>query len=389
MMLNDPVVCSGSVKQRIGPRLAALAALLLLGGCASLATSGPTGAQIRSSIAADAGKLGIHLVQVTTAGDLPPAAEPAPVFRPDYTPPPPTELVGPGDVLNVAIFETGVSLFGRPTGVPTENSGIVDPSAHSERFPPLRVSDQGTITIPYVGALNVAGRTTREIEVQLRQALRGKSQNPQVLVSIAEGLTNSVIIGGEIARPGRLVLPTNRERLSEVIALAGGNKGALKDLVVRVSRAGNVQEWRLSDVLDNPDLDVRIFPSDRIMLIPAQRSFTVLGAAGQSNKFPFPDNKASLIEAVAMAGGANPVAGNARAIFVFRSDRNAAGQPMPVVYHFNMMNASSYILAQEFQMRDKDVVYVGNAAANQPSKLIQLLSQLFYPLVALQQAGAI
>jgi polysaccharide export outer membrane protein len=54
-----------------------------------------------------------------------------------------------------------------------------------------------------------------------------------------------------------------------------------------------------------------------------------------------------------------------------------------------MMQASSYILAQKFAMKDKDVVYVGNALANQPSKLIQVLSQLFFPLVALQQAGAI
>jgi polysaccharide biosynthesis/export protein len=385
MMLNDHGVRSRSANTRI----AALTMLLLLGGCASLPSSGPTGAQIRSSITADASKLGIRLVQVVTASDLPPAPEPAPVFRPDYTPPPSTELVGPGDVLNVAIFETGVGLFGRATGVPTESTPVIDPAAHSERFPPLRVSDQGTITIPYVGPLNVAGRTTREIEVQLRQALRRKSQNPQVLVSIAEGLTNSVIIGGEIARPGRLVLPTNREKLSDVIALAGGNKGAMKDLVARVSRAGSIQEWRLSETLDNPDLDVRIFPSDRIMLISAQRSFTVLGAAGTSNKFPFPDSKPSLIEAIAMAGGANPVSGNARAIFVFRTNRAEAGQAVPVVYHFNMMNAGSYILAQNFQIKDKDVVYVGNASANQPSKLIQLLSQLFYPLVSLQQAGAL
>lgn len=366
-----------------------LTALLWLAGCASLPTSGPTGTQIRSNIAVDASELGIALVQVKTVNDLPPAPEPPPVFSPDYTPPPPTELIGPGDVLNIAIFETGVALFGRSAGVPSNNSGSFDPSARSERFPPIRVSDQGTISIPYIGQLNVAGRTTREIEAQLRQALRGKSQNPQVLVSIAEGLTNSVIIGGDIARPGRLVLPTNREKLSEVIALAGGNKGEIKDVLVRVTRNETVQEWRFSDVLDNPSLDVRIFPSDRITLIRAPRSFTVLGAAGQTNQFAFPGAKTNLVEAIALAGGANPMSGNARAIFVFRIDRDAKGTAVPIVYHFNMMEASSFILAQTFAMRDKDVVYVGNALANQPSKLIQVLSQLFFPLVALQQAGAI
>lgn len=372
----------------IGRLVLTAAAAMALSGCATLPNSGPTGSDIRSQVAEDAGKLGIALVQVQTVNDLPqPAALPAP-FRADYTPPPPTELVGPGDVLNVSVFETGIALFGRSASIQTEGGGI-DPSARAERFPPLRVSDQGTISIPYVGQVNVAGRTTREIEQMLRQALRGKSQNPQVLVSIAEGLTNSVIIGGDIARPGRLVLPTNREKLSEVIALAGGNKGEIRDLLVRVSRNDEVQEWRLSDVLDNPALDLRIYPSDRITLIRQPRSFTVLGAAGQTNQFPFPGAKASLIEAIATAGGANPNTGNARAIFVFRIDRDEAGKEIPVVYHFNMMRASSYILAQKFAMKDKDVVYVGNALANQPSKLIQVLSQLFFPLVALQQAGAI
>lgn len=373
----------------LGKSVPAVATALLLAGCAALPTSGPTGSSIRSQIAADIGELGIQLVQVETVNDLPRAPEPPPQFRPDYTPGPPTEMVGPGDVLNIAIFETGVALFGRPTGTPAAANAGFDPSSRSERFPPMRVSDQGTIMIPFVGSLNVAGRTTSEIERLVRQSLRGKSQNPQVLVSIAEGLTNSVIIGGDIARPGRLVLPTNRERLSEVIALAGGNKGEIKDLLVRVSRNDTVQEWRFSDVLDNPSYDVRIYPSDRITLIRAPRSFSVLGAPGQTSQFPFPAAKTSLIEAVAMAGGANPMSGNARAIFVFRTELDEAGNEVPIVYHFNMMQASSYVLAQRFDMKDKDVVYVGNALANQPTKMIQLVSQLFLPFLVLQQSGAL
>jgi polysaccharide export outer membrane protein len=370
-------------------RFAVVAILAALSGCATLPTSGPSGSAIRSQVAADVGQLGITLVQVQTVNDLPHPPEPPAPFRPDYTPPPSTELVGSGDVLNVSIFETGIALFGRSAMISGDGAAGFDPASRAERFPPLRVSDQGTITIPYVGQVNVAGRTTREIEMILRQALRGKSQNPQVLVSIAEGLTNSVIIGGDIARPGRLVLPTNREKLSEVIALAGGNKGEIRDLLVRVSRNEEMQEWRLSDVLDNPALDPRIYPSDRITLIRQPRSFTVLGAPGQTSQFPFPGAKASLIEAIGVAGGANPNSGNARAIFVFRIDRDETGKEVPMVYHFNMMQASSYILAQKFAMKDKDVVYVGNALANQPSKLIQVLSQLFFPLVALQQAGAL
>jgi polysaccharide export outer membrane protein len=37
-------------------------------------------------------------------------------------------------------------------------------------------------------------------------------------------------------------------------------------------------------------------------------------------------------------------------------------------------------------MTDKDVLYVGNAGANQPTKLVQIVSQLFLPLLSLQNA---
>jgi polysaccharide export outer membrane protein len=141
----------------------------------------------------------------------------------------------------------------------------------------------------------------------------------------------------------------------------------------------------LSDILARPEQDIRIFPSDRILLVRTPQSFSVLGAAGRSDQILFNAPRLTLIEAVAQAGGANPNAGDPRAIFVFRILRREDGTEEPTVYHFNMMEASSYILAQRFAMRDKDVLYVGNASANQPSKLIQLVSQLFFPLVTLGQ----
>lgn len=357
---------------------------LVLSGCAAIPSSGPTGAQIRSEIKAGTSHLGISLVEVKTAADLPIAAEPSAVFSSNYTPAPSTDILGAGDVLDIVIYESGITLFGRTTsGV---GDGNADTSAKAERLPPARVSDDGAINIPFIGEVNVAGRTTAEVERLLRQALRRKSQNPQVLVSIREGLTNSVIIGGDVARPGRLVLPTNRETLSDVIALAGGNRGEIKDMLVRVQRDGENGEFRLSDVLSHPERDVRIFPADRISVVRMPRSFSVLGAAGRAEQVPFPTASVSLAEAIALAGGPNPNAGDPRAIFVFRLVRGADGKETPIVYHFNMMQSSSYLLAQRFSMTDKDVLYVGNAVANQPTKLVQIVSQLFLPLLSLQNA---
>jgi polysaccharide export outer membrane protein len=51
-----------------------------------------------------------------------------------------------------------------------------------------------------------------------------------------------------------------------------------------------------------------------------------------------------------------------------------------------MMKAGAYFLTQRFYMRDKDVLYFGSAAANQPSKLLQLISQLFTPIMTVTAA---
>jgi polysaccharide export outer membrane protein len=60
--------------------------------------------------------------------------------------------------------------------------------------------------------------------------------------------------------------------------------------------------------------------------------------------------------------------------------RQPDGGEMPTVYHLNMMRAGAYLLSQRFRMHDQDVLYIGNAKANQPTKFVQLLSQLFVPV---------
>lgn len=367
--------------------VSAIALTVTLSACAAIPSSGPTGGQIRSQIKADVSQLGIDLVEVKTVSDIPPASIATSVFTADYTPPAPTELVGVGDVLDISIYEAGIALFGRSAAATASGDAGFNTSASAERLPPTRVSDSGTINIPYVGELPVQGRTTAEIERLIRQSLRGKSQNPQIVVSIREGLTNSIIIGGDVARPGRLVLPTNRESLSDVIALAGGSRGEIKDMLVRVQRGEVKGESRLSEIMNDPDKNIRVFPADRIALVRAPRSFSVMGAAGKADQITFPAAQTSLAEAIALAGGSNPNTGDPRAIFVFRINKDPTGKDQPVVYHFNMMQASSYLLSQRFAMADKDVLYVGNAAANQPTKLTQIISQLFFPLVALQNVA--
>nr|WP_062787371.1 polysaccharide biosynthesis/export family protein [Novosphingobium capsulatum] len=365
-----------------------LSTALLLCGCATLPSSGPTGNEVSKGVARDT-QLGLSLVEVDSMAAIPspPAAA---VSRLSDRPSPPTDMVGPGDVLSVAIYEAGVTLFSGTPAIAGAGAAM-DAGARAQTLPELRVDDYGDITIPYAGKLRVLGKTPAEIQAQIRQALRGYSQNPQVLVTRREVITNSVIVGGEVVKPGRLVLNTNQESLSDVVALAGGYRGKASDLVVRIKRRDETADYRLSALLENPALDVRAYPGDRYTLVYDPMSFSVLGAAGRMDQIPFVTSSMTLAQAVSAAGGPNPNLGDPAAIFVFRyvDDPDHVGQRKPVVYHINMMNPGSFFLAQNFAMRDKDVLYFGNARANQPSKVVQLISQLFSPVVAVTSAVSV
>ena len=365
-----------------------IALLAGLAGCATLPSSGPTGGQIeKTAMAPKDGSPPIHIVPIKTIADVPNlGASAAPTaLLPDLAPPP-TDMIGPGDVLDINIYEAGVTLFSNGSSAGAMSQVGVNPGVQVQKLPPTRVDDLGDITIPYAGTLHVAGITTGEVEAMIRNSLARLSQNPQVIVTLNQAITNSIIVGGEVAKPGRLVLQTNRESLSDVIALAGGYRGNAKDLTLRIVRGEQSVDVRVNDLVENPKLDVRAYPGDRLMLINNPRTYSVLGAPGRVEQIPFSRSSVSLAEAVATAGGVNPGVGNPAAIFVFRYVQDEQGNEMPMVYHLNMMKTGSYFLAQRFAMRDKDVLYFGNAAANQPSKLIQLISQLFSPILTVTSA---
>lgn len=371
--------------QRNAPIL--LCATMLLGACSTLPTSGPTGSEVRKTALADPA-LSISIVEVDSAAALPLPVPPLNDGLIDRAPPP-TDMVGPGDVLGIAIYEAGVTLFAAGGSAAAAETAGVDPGVRVQTLPETRVNDDGYITIPYAGKLHVLGKTVSEIEAQVRSALHGYSQNPQVIVTRREIITNAVIVGGEVGRPGRLVLQTNRETLSDVVALAGGYKGRSSDLRLRLTRAGETIEMRLSALLDGKRADVRAYPGDRLTLVSDPLSFSVLGAAGRLEQVPFTTPVVTLAQAVAMAGGPNEQAGDPAAIFLFRYVVDETGERKPVVYHFNMMKTSSYFLAQNFGMQHGDVLYFGNARANQPGKLVQLISQLFSPILTVTSAVSV
>jgi len=112
--------------------------------------------------------------------------------------------------------------------------------------------------------------------------------------------------------------------------------------------------------------------------------------SGLTGQYAFEQERLSLNEAVARAGGLLDVRANPKQVFLYRLEHRAmlerlqvdlrafpAEQDMiPVVYRANFRDPSSFFFAQSFPMRHKDVIYASNADVVEISKFLAFLQQV-------------
>ncbi len=300
-------------------------------------------------------------------------------------------VIGPGDVLSISIFEIGSGLFAGNASAATAQPGSagISTSATRENLPPLVVDQNGFITVPYVGPLHVAGHTPDEVRAMIEGGLSSRSQDPKAVVEITHDVANTVIVEGEVAKPGRVALTLAQEHVLDAIALAGGTTRPVQDIVVELMRHGAVGTAPLDTVQHDQAANITLQPLDRVQIVYRPSTYLTFGAEHVAET-PFNAPSVSLAEAIARAGGPQNDRADPNAIFLFRYERPEVAQtlglpvgatPVPVIYHLDMMDTNSYFLAQRIPLRDKDVMYVANARTDRFGKFLGLISALFTPAI--------
>ena len=376
-------VTPGKRGRLILPALSLAAALLA--GCSTLPSSGPTARQIVKRADDQRNEFRFNIVPldsrvVETLNQAQNSRAAATKTLAFLQTAPRRDVLGAGDTLTISIYEVGIALFGRGAA---SGAGTFDPAAHGEKFPEVRIDANGKIALPYVGTIQATGQTVGEIEAEINRRLAGQSQRPQAMVTLARNLSNTVIVSGNVNKPGRYDLTSNGERLLDAVALAGGATASSEDTLVRFARGTQTVEQRLDSIRAASYDNLLLAPRDTVELITRPRSFTVFGAAGRVSQISFETGGVSLAEALARVQGPNDNTADPTAVFIFRYDDtiDPASGTKPVIYRLNLLQPASYFLAQRVAMQDKDVIYIANSAANQPSKLVAIINQLFTPIV--------
>jgi len=304
-----------------------------------------------------------------------------------------TNALHPGDTVSITVYESGGStLFPPPAVLPgasiTGQPGAISPGAST--IPPQTIEADGTLSVPFVGRIPVVGQTPGQVGHLIEQDLQGKTISPQVIVTLVNGTYNAASVSGDVNAARVVPLSLRGERLLDVIAAAGGPKDPPYEIYVHVVRRNLHGSVLLQTVINDPAENVSISPGDQVYLIHYPRSFAVLGATQHVAQYPFNQEKVTLAEAVAQAGGPIDAIGDPGGIYLFRfepwsiaksvlaEDQVAAlavapPEFVPILYRVQLRDAEGYFAAQAIQMRDKDVVLITNAPATQLQKAMAVI----------------
>ncbi len=302
--------------------------------------------------------------------------------------------VGPGDVLEVSIWEAApATLF----GTASMNTSNMIATSHATTLPEQPVDDEGFILVPFAGRIPAAGKTLQTIEDEIIRRLNGKANQPEVMVRMTHNLSSNATVVGEVNSSTRVPLVPGNERLLDALAAAAGVRQPVNKMTIQVTRDDNVYSLPLETIIRDPRQNVPLQPGDVVTALFQPYSFTALGATGKNEEINFETQGITLAQALARSGGLIDSRSNARGVFVFRFEpKDALSWPhepvmttaegmVPVAFRIDLSDPASFFTIQNFPIENRDILYVSNAPITEVQKFLNVLFTVAYPILAIKQ----
>lgn len=224
----------------------------------------------------------------------------------------------------------------------------------------VRVSEEGQITLPLLGEIEVEGLTKVELERKISQLLEEKYlQNPQVTIFIREYQSKRVSLLGAVKNPGPYEI-LGRQTLLQIISQAGGLTAEAGKEIIVIRQLPDASSISLKISIDDlilkgdPKLNIPLLPSD-IVNIPIDKIVNVYVFGQVRNPGALNvkrSNIPTLLRAIAQAGGFSERASKG-GVIIKRVDESGKEESIKV-------NVKDIIKGKrkDVQLKENDVVIV-------------------------------
>jgi polysaccharide export outer membrane protein len=194
----------------------------------------------------------------------------------------------------------------------------VDVLGQSDFKTRARVRSDGTVTLPYLGVVPVAGETAITLADKLGAQLKagGYYAKPIVSVEVLSFVSNYVVVLGEVGAAG--LQPVDREyRLSEIIARAGGIRPSAAEDVTLTHPDGKTEKFRYDKLASGgPSDDPAVKAGDKIFVAAAEQYY-IYGQVNAPGVYPIRSDM-TVRRALGRSGGLTP-SGSTGRVKVFRN----------------------------------------------------------------------
>jgi len=219
--------------------------------------------------------------------------------------------IGPDDLVQLTIYN-----------IPEQDARV------TPRTVILRVSQDGIIVVPLVGAMTAKGKTTSQLEQELKKKYEQYIRNPQIGVLITE-YRQRISVMGAVQKPGVFEL-TGPKTVIDLVAQAGGitEKAGNQVLLYRQEPGGKRQTAVIDllalanpsgKVIDSKDavvVNMAVQAGD-VINVPQAGAFFVDGAVRKAGSYPV-SRDYTLTQALAVAGGVDPELADYGSITIYR-----------------------------------------------------------------------
>ena len=279
-------------------------------------------------------------------------------------PEPTAYRIGAGDVLQIIVF--GQEDLNNPTGTNNNNG------AQGQL-----VSADGTVYFPYVGEIQAEGRTLKQLRDKIASRISSYIREPQVDVRVLEYRSQRVYISGDIRKP--CTVPISDVALTVLQALdqcdtfaraRGGEEGGgvgVQNVVL--IRDGESTPLDLNQIYAT-GRPVPLRAGDRLLIDDSASRVFMVGEFTEQVALPYSTGGMALSDAIADAGGVSLGTADTSAIYVVRGF--VASQPAedgglktvvrPNVYKLDASSVGGLLLANQFQLQPRDVVFAAPAS---------------------------
>lgn len=284
-------------------------------------------------------------------------------------------VVGPGDILQIIVWDH-VELtnpFGATSRDPVSSGQLV--------------AADGTVAFPYVGVFKAGGMTVQQIREHVVRGLAVVVNRPQVDVRVAAFRSSRVQVTGEVKTPGVVALDDTPKGAIEAINERGGLNPTASRRTATLIRGDKSYEIDLAGLLSggSPAINPSLTGGD-IVHVPDTNNdqVFVLGELTRQGAVIMGQQRMSLTEALTKSGGMDRLTAEDSGVLVFR--RSPDPREAALVYALDMSTPQGVLLAGEFNLQPRDVVYVKATAFAQYNSVI---SQLLPTITAVYQIDAL